>query len=162
MLRAQREGREPEALLDEMQAEHVADLAGFGVEHDHYGSTHSEGEPWRWCGEFWAALRAAGCVVEREVTQLFDPEAGIFLADRFVRGGCPRCGAEDQYGDNCEVCGARPTSPRTSIDPRSSISGSRPEERSHEHLFVKLEPSTTSSTSGPRRRGACRPRRRIG
>lgn len=138
MLRAQREGREPEALLADMKAEHVEDLAGFGVKHDHYGSTHSDANE-ALVGEFWAALRAAGHVDEREVTQLFDPEAGIFLADRFVIGGCPKCRAEGQYGDNCEVCGAT-YEPSDLIDPKSSISGAVPEERSHSHLFVKLEP----------------------
>ena len=137
MLRAQREGREPEALLAEMQAEHIADLEGFGVKHDHYGSTHSE-ENKEIVSEFWSALRAKGHIEEREVTQLFDPKAGIFLADRFVVGGCPRCKAEDQYGDNCEVCGCT-YEPSDLINPRSSITGAIPEERSHSHLFVKLE-----------------------
>ena len=72
------------------------------------------------------------------MTQLFDPEAGIFLADRFVIGGCPRCKAQGQYGDNCEVCGAT-YEPGELIDPKSSITGAVPEERSHPHLFVKLE-----------------------
>ncbi len=137
MLRAQREGREPEALLAEMEAEHVADLVGFGVFHDHYGSTHSP-ENEALVAEFWAALRAKGHIAEREVTQLYDPGAGIFLADRFVIGGCPRCKAEGQYGDNCEVCGAT-YEPSDLIGPRSAISGAVPEERSHPHLFVRLE-----------------------
>ena len=139
MLRAQREGRAPEALLEEMRTEHVEDLAAFGVEHDHYGSTHSPANE-ELVRELWAALRAGGHVEEREVTQLFDPEAGIFLADRFVTGRCPRpdCGAEEQYGDNCEVCGAT-YEPSDLIDPRSTITGAVPEERSHGHLFVRLE-----------------------
>jgi len=137
MLRAEREGRAPEALLADMHAEHVADLGGFGVSHDFYGSTHSP-ENEAIVGEFWAALRAQGYIDEREVTQLYDPEAGIFLADRFVVGGCPRCKAEGQYGDNCEVCG-NTYEPSDLIDPRSAITGAIPEERSHPHLFVKLE-----------------------
>lgn len=137
MLRAQEEGRAPEALLDEMKAAHLADLVEFGVHHDHYSSTHSQANQ-TVVGEIWAALRADGRVDEREVTQLFDPEAGIFLADRFVIGGCPRCKAEGQYGDNCEVCGAT-YEPSDLINPKSSISGATPEERSHVHLFVKLE-----------------------
>ena len=137
MLRAQREGREPELLLADMQAEHIADLAGFGVAHDHYGSTHSPANE-ALVGEFWAALRAQGHIDEREVTQLYDPEAGIFLADRFVIGGCPRCKSEGQYGDNCEVCGAT-YEPADLIGPKSSITGAIPEERTHSHLFVKLE-----------------------
>lgn len=137
MLRAEREGREPEALLDEMRAAHVADLEGFDVVHDHYGSTHSPANE-ALVGEVWAALRRAGCVEEREVTQFYDPEAGIFLADRFVLGGCPRCKEPDQYGDNCAKCGATYT-PAELIDPKSAISGAAPEERSHPHLFVRLE-----------------------
>ncbi len=137
MLRAEREGRAPEALLEEARAEHMADLAGFGIVHDHYGSTHSDVNR-AFVHEIWAALRAADCVEEREVTQLYDPEAGIFLADRFVIGGCPRCRSEDQYGDNCEVCGAT-YSPSDLISPRSAVSGAVPEERSHSHLFVTLE-----------------------
>ncbi|MHA7837782.1 MAG: methionine--tRNA ligase, partial [bacterium] len=137
MLRAQQEGRAPEALLDEMRAAHLADLEAFGIEYDHYGSTHSETNR-ALVYEIWAALRAADVVEEREVTQLFDPETGIFLADRFVRGRCPRCDSPDQYGDNCDACGAT-YEPSELIDPRSSLSGAVPEERSHPHLFVKLE-----------------------
>ncbi len=138
MLRAEREGRAPEALLDEMKAEHVADLNAFGVVHDHYSSTHTPANE-ALVGEVWIALRAADCVEEREVTQLYDPEAGLFLADRFVLGGCPRCKAPDQYGDNCAECGAT-YEPSELIGPKSAISGATPEERSHAHLFVRLEP----------------------
>ena len=138
MLRAQREGREPEALLDEVQAAHIADLNAFGVVHDHYSSTHVPANE-AIVGEVWSALRAAGCIAERDVTQFFDPEAGIFLADRFVLGGCPKCKSPGQYGDNCDRCGAT-YEPGDLIDPKSAISGATPEERSHRHLFVKLEP----------------------
>jgi methionyl-tRNA synthetase len=138
MLRAQQEGREPETLLEEMKAAHIADFIAFGIEQDHFSSTHAPANE-ALVGEIWAALRAKGCIEEREVTQLFDAEAGIFLADRFVVGGCPRCRAEGQYGDNCEVCGAA-YDPSELINPTSSITGSVPEERTHPHLFVKLEP----------------------
>ena len=136
MLRAQQEGREPEALLAEVKAAHVADFRAFEIEQDHFSSTHAPANE-ALVHEVWRALRAAGCVEEREVTQLYDAEAGIFLADRFVVGGCPRCGAEGQYGDNCEVCGAT-YDPGELVSPRSTISGSVPEERTHPHLFVKL------------------------
>jgi methionyl-tRNA synthetase len=138
MLRAQQEGVEPEALLEEMKVAHMADLADFGIEQDHYSSTHAPANE-AIVGEIWAALREKGYVEERDVTQLFDPEAGIFLADRFVIGGCPRCKAEGQYGDNCEVCGAT-YDPSELINPKSTISGATPEERTHPHLFVTLEP----------------------
>jgi methionyl-tRNA synthetase len=141
MLRAQQEGREPQAMLEEMNRAHTADLVDFGVELDHFSSTHAPANE-ALVGEFWAAMRAQDCIEEREVTQLFDPETGIFLADRFVIGGCPRCGATGQYGDNCEVCGAT-YDPSELVDPRSAISGAIPEERNHPHLFVKLEPFHT-------------------
>ena len=138
MLRAQKEGRKPEAILAEVKAAHERDFRDFGIDFDHYGSTHSPANE-AVVHEIWAALRAQGCIEERDVTQLFDPEAGIFLADRFVVGGCPRCKAPGQYGDNCEVCGAT-YDPSELIDPRSAITGAIPEERTHPHLFVKLEP----------------------
>ncbi|MGY8738874.1 MAG: class I tRNA ligase family protein, partial [bacterium] len=138
MLRAQREGREPEALLDEMKAAHIADLNAFDVVHDNFSSTHTPANE-ALVGEFWSALREQDCVAERDVTQFFDPEAGIFLADRFIIGGCPKCKSPDQYGDSCANCGAT-YEPTDLIGPKSAISGAPPEERSHRHLFVKLEP----------------------
>ena len=137
MIRARQQGREPEALLEEMNAAHQRDLAAFGVFYDHYGSTHSPSNQ-KLVNEIWRSLREAGHVAEREVTQLFDPEAGIFLADRFVKGTCPRCGAADQHGDSCEVCGAA-YRPEELADPVSAISGAVPEQRSAPHFFVTLE-----------------------
>jgi methionyl-tRNA synthetase len=137
MIRAQKEGREPEDLLEEVRRAHARDLADFGVVYDHYGSTHSPSNQ-RLVNEVWAALRAGGHVAEREVTQLYDAQAGIFLADRFVKGNCPRCGAPDQYGDNCEVCGAV-YGPEELVNPISTITGTRPELRSATHYFVVLE-----------------------
>jgi len=137
MIRAQQEGREPEALLEEVRRAHESDLAGFGVEYDHYGSTHSESNR-ELVAEVWAALRAGGHVFERDVTQLFDTKAGVFLADRFVKGSCPRCGTRDQYGDNCDACGAV-YGPEDLRDPVSALTGTRPEVRSAPHFFVRLE-----------------------
>ncbi len=137
MLRAQKEGRPPEALLADMQRAHEADLNAFGVVHDRFSNTHTPANE-ALVGEMWKKLRAAGIIEEREVTQLFDPQAGIFLADRFVVGGCPRCKAPGQYGDNCEVCGCT-YEPSELIDPKSTITGAVPETRSHRHLFVNLE-----------------------
>ena len=137
MIRAQQEGREPEDLLDEVRVAHEEDLAAFDIVYDHYGSTHSASNQ-RLVNEVWAALRAGGHVAEREVTQLFDTEAGIFLADRFVKGACPRCGTGDQYGDNCDACGAV-YGPEELTDPKSTISGTTPELRSATHYFVELE-----------------------
>ena len=137
MIRAAEEGRSEEELIAEMAAAHRKDFAGFGIEFDHYGSTNSEANR-EVCGEIWQALRDAGMVVERDVEQLFDVEKGTFLADRFVRGTCPRCGAADQPGDNCSNCTATYT-PRELIDPVSTLSGKRPEVRSAKHLFVQTE-----------------------
>lgn len=137
MLRAAKEERREIELIAEMQQQHERDFAGFGIEFDHYGSTNSD-ENYELCKQFWAALRAAGLIVEREVSQLFDATAGTFLADRFVKGTCPRCQSPDQYGDNCDKCGAT-YSPAELIDPKSVHSGATPEVRSAPHLFVELE-----------------------
>jgi len=136
MIRARQEGRSEKELIAETREEHIRDFSGFGIEFDNYGSTDSS-ENEQLCGEIWASLRKAGLIVEREVTQLFDPEAGTFLADRFVKGTCPKCGREDQYGDSCD-CG-QTYSPTELIDPVSTLSGATPEIRSADHLFVELE-----------------------
>jgi len=137
MIRARAEGRSEEALIAEMQAAHEADLADFDIEFDNYGSTHSE-ENRVLCGEIWQSIRKAGLVKEKDVEQLFDPEAGTFLADRFVRGTCPKCAAIDQPGDNCSACGHH-YSPADLIDPKSTLSGATPETRTTNHLFIELE-----------------------
>lgn len=137
MIRARAEGRSEEALIAEMSEAHQRDFAGFGIEFDHYGSTNSEACR-AVCHEVWAALRGADMVVEEEIDQLFDTEQGTFLADRFVRGTCPKCGSKDQPGDNCGSCGAT-YSPVDLVDPTSTLSGSRPEIRGAAHLFVQIE-----------------------
>ncbi len=136
MIRARQEGRSEEELIAQVNEEHQRDFAGFGIEFDNYGSTNSP-ENRELCNEIWAALREADLIVEKEVSQLFDPEAGTFLADRFVRGTCPKCGKADQPGDNCD-CG-HAYSPTDLIDPVSTLSGATPEIRSASHLFVQLE-----------------------
>jgi len=137
MLRARQEDRSEEALIADMQAAHEQDFAGFGIEFDNYGSTHSE-ENRALCHEIWAAIRNAGLVKEQAVEQLFDPQAGTFLADRFVRGTCPKCKSPDQPGDNCSSCGHHYT-PIELIDPVSTLTGAKPEVRSALHLFIELE-----------------------
>ena len=138
MIRARAEGRSERDLIAAMRDDHLADFAGFQVEFDHYGSTDSDANR-RLCGEIWQSLREKELVVSRDVKQLFDPKAGVFLADRFVRGTCPRCKVADQYGDACEKCNAT-YGPADLIDPVSTLSGATPEVRSAEHLFVQLEP----------------------
>ena len=137
MIRARAEGRSERELIAEMREAHLADFAGFQVDFDHYGSTDSPANR-RLCGEVWGALRQRGLVVSRDVQQLYDATAGTFLADRFVKGTCPRCRTADQYGDTCEQCGAT-YAPADLIDPVSTLSGARPEMRSAEHLFVTIE-----------------------
>ncbi len=105
MIRARQEGRSEEELIAEMQQSHLRDFQAFDIEFDNYGSTNSD-ENRQLCGEIWQALRQGDLIVENDVAQLFDPEAGTFLADRFVKGTCPKCGAADQYGDNCDKCGS--------------------------------------------------------
>jgi methionyl-tRNA synthetase len=103
MIRARQEGRSEEELIADMQRAHERDFAAFDIEFDNYGSTNSE-ENRALCEEIWGAIRKAGLVVEKDVEQLLRPEAGTFLADRFVKGTCPKCGARPA-GDNCDKCG---------------------------------------------------------
>jgi methionyl-tRNA synthetase len=138
MIRAQQEGRSPEQLIAAMSEAHQRDFAAFGVSFDHYGSTNSKANYDICCG-IWAALRKANMVETREVARLYDPKLQTFLADRFVKGECPRCGAKDQYGDSCEACGA--TYPATELkNPTSVYSGATPELKPSQQLFVKLTP----------------------
>ncbi len=136
MIRARQEGRREEELIAEMQRAHERDFAGFQIVFDNYGSTNSP-ENRRFCEEIWRALRQKDLVVEKNVSQLYDPKAGTFLADRFVRGTCPSCGRPDQPGDSCQ-CGAT-YSPVDLVDPVSILSGAKPEIREAKHLFVELE-----------------------
>lgn len=139
MIRARQEGRSEEALIGDMREAHLRDFAAFDIAFDNYGSTHSDYNR-KVCHEVWASLRAAGLVVEQDVTQLYDPKAQTFLADRFVKGTCPNpaCHAPNQYGDSCDKCGHTHT-PAELIDPVSTLSGATPELRSAKHLFVQIE-----------------------
>ena len=132
MLRAEKEGITPEQLIANVQAEHTADFADFGVAFDNYHSTHSD-ENRELASSIYLALRDKGHIATRSVTQYFDPEKGMFLADRFIKGTCPKCAAEDQYGDNCEKCGAT-YEPTELKNPRSAISGAVPELRDSKHF----------------------------
>ncbi|MBE2167343.1 MULTISPECIES: methionine--tRNA ligase [unclassified Cobetia] len=136
MLRAEQEGVTAEQLIQRVSDEHQADFAKFGVGFDNYHSTHSpENRAHSEC--IYLALRDAGHIATRDIEQMFDPVKGLFLADRFIKGTCPKCKTEDQYGDNCEACGAAYT-PAELIDPVSAISGATPEMRTSTHYFFKL------------------------
>ncbi len=137
MIRAKQEGRSEEALIADMRTAHVQDFSAFDVQFDHYGSTNSEVNR-ELCHLIWKEIRAAGLVKEKEIEQLFDPVENTFLADRFVKGTCPNCKSPNQYGDNCDKCGATYT-PADLIDPKSTLSGATPELRKALHLFVEIE-----------------------
>ncbi|WP_311949030.1 methionine--tRNA ligase [Halomonas piscis] len=136
MLRAEQEGISPEALIERVSQEHQEDFARFGVAFDNYYTTHSA-ENRRFSELIYTRLRDAGHIATREIEQMFDPERGLFLADRFIKGTCPKCRKDGQYGDNCEACGATYT-PADLIDPVSTVSGATPEVRSSTHYFFKL------------------------
>ncbi|MCH5487604.1 methionine--tRNA ligase [Pseudomonas syringae] len=136
MLRAEKEGITPEQLIANVKAEHSADFADFLVEFDNFHSTHSD-ENRELSSMIYKRLRDAGHIATRSVTQYFDPEKKMFLADRFIKGTCPKCAAEDQYGDNCEKCGAT-YAPTDLKDPKSAISGATPVLKDSKHFFFDL------------------------
>ncbi|NWA01531.1 methionine--tRNA ligase [Pseudomonas gingeri] len=136
MLRAEKEGITPEQLIANVQVEHSTDFADFLVEFDNFHSTHAE-ENRELSNQIYLRLRDAGHIATRSITQYFDPEKQMFLADRFIKGTCPKCGTEDQYGDNCEKCGAT-YAPTDLKDPKSAISGATPVLKDSQHFFFKL------------------------
>ena len=105
MLKAEEQGISPEALIDKVRLEHLSDFQDFEISHDNYYSTHSP-ENKTFSETIYRTLRDKGYIAEREITQAFDPEKQLFLADRYIKGKCPKCKTPDQYGDNCEACGA--------------------------------------------------------
>ena len=136
MLAAQKQGIAPEDMIAKVREEHLADFTGFFIGYDNYYSTHSP-ENKQFSEQIYRALKANGKIESRVIEQLFDPEKQMFLPDRFVKGECPKCHAQDQYGDNCEVCGTT-YSPTELINPYSAVSGAKPELRESEHFFFKL------------------------
>ena len=136
MIKARELGITPEALTERYGAEFERDFADFGIEFDNYHTTHSA-ENEALTVEMFEALKAKGDIYTRMIEQAYDEREGLFLPDRFVRGTCPNCGAGDQYGDSCEVCGAT-YSPADLIDPVSVLSGTTPVKRESEHYFFKL------------------------
>ncbi|WP_204828212.1 methionine--tRNA ligase [Neisseria sicca] len=136
MLAAQKQGIAPEDMIAKVREEHLADFTGFHIGYDNYYSTHSP-ENKQFSEQIYRALKANGKIESRVIEQLFDPEKQMFLPDRFVKGECPKCHAQDQYGDNCEVCGMT-YSPTELINPYSAVSGAKPELRESEHFFFKL------------------------
>ncbi len=136
MLRAEKEGITPEALIARVHDEHIRDFKGFHVEFDNYYSTHSD-ETRSYSEEIYRRLKDAGLIEVRSIEQYYDPLKQMFLPDRFIKGECPKCGTRDQYGDSCESCGAA-YAPTDLKNPYSAVSGAKPELRSSEHYFFKL------------------------
>lgn len=136
MLTAEKQGISPEQQIANIKAEHEKDYQGFLVNFDNFYSTHSE-ENKAFSEQIYTRLRDNGHIASREITQLFDPEKQLFLADRYIKGTCPKCKTEDQYGDNCEACGAT-YSPADLINPKSAISGATPVEKASTHYFFTL------------------------
>ena len=136
MLRAEKEGITPEQLIERVHGEHFRDFSGFLVGFDNYYSTHSS-ETRDCANTIYARLRDAGLIEVRTIEQYYDPVKQMFLPDRFIKGECPKCHAKDQYGDNCEVCGAA-YAPTDLIEPFSAVSGAKPELRNSDHYFFKL------------------------
>lgn len=136
MLKAREQGKTNEALVGEIYASHVKDIHGFGISFDAYHTTHST-ENEILASKVFLSLQAKNHIAKRRITQAYDPVENMFLPDRYVKGECPKCGAVDQYGDSCEVCGAT-YNPLDLKNPRSSISGATPISKDSEHYFFKL------------------------
>jgi methionine--tRNA ligase len=159
MLAAEKQGIHPETLIERSKRQHQADIEGFGVKYDSYYTTHSE-ENRGLIEAAYLTLKEKGLIEKRKVQQLFDPEKQIFLPDRFVKGECPKCHAQDQYGDNCEVCGTTYEAYGL-INPKSTVSEATPVLKETEHLFLKVrsrwkflkDSYYNSMTTGPVSRG---------
>ncbi|AEI74980.1 methionyl-tRNA synthetase [Candidatus Moranella endobia PCIT] len=136
MLKAQQLGITPEEMINAINLEHQKDFAGFGISYDHYYSTHSE-ENRQLSTLIYQRLKENDFIKSRTISQLFDPELAMFLPDRFVTGTCPKCYLPDQYGDNCERCGAT-YNPTDLINPKSAVSGAKPVMLESEHFFFDL------------------------
>lgn len=137
MLKAKQLGITPTELTAEMQKSHEQDFANFHINYDCYHTTHSD-ENKEIASYIYEQLEANGDIEKRMISQAFDPVENIFLPDRYVKGTCPKCKAEDQYGDSCEVCGST-YSPLDLVDPVSAVSGATPTEKESLHYFFKLQ-----------------------
>jgi methionyl-tRNA synthetase len=156
MLRAEKEGITPEALIARVHGEHLRDFTGFHIAFDNYYTTHSE-ETRFFSEDIYRKLKAAGLIEVRAIEQFYDPVKQMFLPDRFIKGECPKCGAKDQYGDSCEACGAA-YAPTELKNPYSAVSGAKPALKSSEHYFFKLsDPRCLSFLRAWTRQGSLQP-----
>lgn len=137
MIQAEKLGLQPEVLVEQLRKEHHADLKAFFIGLDNYYTTHSP-ENLQLVETIFQKHFKSGNITQRVIKQAYDPEKNMFLPDRFIKGECPKCGAKDQYGDNCEVCGATYT-PTELKNPYSTLSGAKPIEKESEHYFFKLQ-----------------------
>ncbi len=136
MLRAKELATEPEKMVEEFRSSHMKDLGSFNISHDNFYTTHSEENKY-FSELIYNKAKESGFIESKQIEQLFDESAGLFLSDRYVKGTCPKCSAEDQYGDNCEICGAKYEAAEL-INPVSIISGQKPVVKTSEHVFFKL------------------------
>ncbi len=143
MLRAEKEGVTPEQLIARVHSEHLRDFTDFGVAFDNYHSTHSA-ENRAYAEDIYTRLQAANLIEPRTIEQFYDPVKEMFLPDRFIKGECPKCNAADQYGDNCEACGAA-YAPTELKNPYSAVSGAQPVLKNSEHYFFRLSDPRAAS-----------------
>ena len=142
MLRAKELDTEPEKMVEEFRSSHMKDLESFNISHDNFYTTHSEENKY-FSELIYNKAKESGFIESKQIEQLFDESAGLFLSDRYVKGTCPKCSAEDQYGDNCEICGAKYEAAEL-INPVSTISGQKPVVKTSEHVFFKLSKLETN------------------
>ena len=142
MLRAKELETEPEKMVEEFRSSHMKDLRSFNISHDNFYTTHSEENKY-FSELIYNKAKESGFIESKQIEQLFDESAGLFLSDRYVKGTCPKCSAEDQYGDNCEICGAKYEAAEL-INPVSTISGQKPVVKTSEHVFFKLSKLETN------------------
>ncbi len=138
MLRAEKEGITPEALIERVHNEHLRDFTGFHIGFDNYYTTHSP-ETRQYSEDIYTKLKTKdpSLITTHSVEQFYDPVKNIFLPDRFIKGECPKCSAKDQYGDNCEICGAA-YAPTDLRNPYSAVSSAALVKKTSEHFFFKL------------------------
>ena len=142
MLRAKELDTEPEKMVEEFRSSHMKDLESFNISHDNFYTTHSEENKY-FSELIYNKAKESGFIESKKIEQLFDESAGLFLSDRYVKGTCPKCSAEEQYGDNCEICGAKYEAAEL-INPVSTISGQKPVVKTSEHVFFKLSKLETN------------------
>ena len=142
MLRAKELETEPEKMVEEFRSSHMKDLGSFNISHDNFYTTHSEENKY-FSELIYNKAKESGFIESKQIEQLFDESAGLFLSDRYVKGTCPKCSAEEQYGDNCEICGAKYEAAEL-INPVSTISGQKPVVKTSEHVFFKLSKLETN------------------